>query len=281
MKTIIQRFVSYVGYPLLLLLPVGAAIALMGQGHSAAIASGLPVGCAMLLILVLERAMPYTPKWYPSWRVFGLDLLHTIIAPGVLAPIVKITGFALLAQLGVAATAQLGFQLWPAQWPIAFQILLAVVIADFGAYCAHRWMHLTRVGWTIHAVHHSLTAWTVFKAVNGLLQHSNVDFRPGVLGWVLATSDVHRWHHSVHLGESNTNFGNTTMIWDQVFRTFFLPSDRKPGTDVGVADAIIPENYLMHLATPFWLGRFEEDARALVPPAQPELQGSVSPGAEG
>ncbi len=76
------------------------------------------------------------------------------------------------------------------------------------------------------------------------------------------------------LEESNRNFGNTTMVWDQLFGTFFLPDDRPPREDVGVADAAIPENYLWHMAAPFLLQRFERAAAAGVRttnPRSPEL----------
>ncbi len=294
----IRTLLALSGYPLLLILPICATVVLMGSELPAWAATGLPALAIVLVVLPLERVVPYTRKWQPGWRVFGLDLLHTMIASNVIAPFARVTAFALIAHVGTTATQQLGFSMWPHTWPMVFQIVLAVLIADLGAYSAHRWMHLTRVGWRIHAVHHSMSklhviaaarthpfnalltlsletgpliflgvspeafaAWTVWKAVNGLLQHSNVDFRPGWLSWILATNDVHRWHHSVELDESNTNFGNTTMVWDQVFRTFFLPADRRPRLEVGVADAAIPENYLMHLATPFWLDRFESEAQ--------------------
>ena len=52
----------------------------------------------------------------------------------------------------------------------------------------------------------------VLKGVNGLLQHSNVAMTPGPLSYLVVTSDVHRFQHSTDLGESNTNFGNATMV---------------------------------------------------------------------
>jgi sterol desaturase/sphingolipid hydroxylase (fatty acid hydroxylase superfamily) len=117
----------------------------------------------------------------------------------------------------------------------------------------------------------ALAAWTVVKAVNGLLQHSNIELRPGWLSYVMATSDVHRYHHSVHLDESNTNFGNTTMIWDHVFRTFHLPAGESAGDAVGVADAHIPESYWAHLTLPFNLGRREAEAQQSAGSGVPSL----------
>jgi sterol desaturase/sphingolipid hydroxylase (fatty acid hydroxylase superfamily) len=100
----------------------------------------------------------------------------------------------------------------------------------------------------------------VVKGTNGLLQHSNVSFASdGVWSTVLATPEVHRWHHSAVLEESCTNFGNTTVIWDRVFGTLHLPTDRQPSTDVGIAGTMIPENYWSHLVAPFVLRQYETD----------------------
>lgn len=100
-----------------------------------------------------------------------------------------------------------------------------------------------------------LTALGTFTAVHGMLQHCNVDLRHGVLSYVLATADVHRLHHSLNRAESNTNFGNNTVIWDHVFRTFALPHRRGPAA-VGLDDLAIPDNVWVHLALPFTLRRW-------------------------
>jgi len=157
-------------------------------------------------------------------------------------------------------------------------------------------MHVSDTGWRLHAVHHSPTRlhvlaagrthpfnavvvlvlesipvlllgitptafamMTVFKGVNGQLQHSNVDLRPGWLSHVVATSEVHRWHHSVDLKEGNTNFGNATVVWDKLFGTFFLPKERRPSTAVGLAHEVIPESYWAHMGTPFRLQRYRRE----------------------
>jgi sterol desaturase/sphingolipid hydroxylase (fatty acid hydroxylase superfamily) len=263
------------------------------------------------LLLVLERVMPHAPEWQPKWGTVGIDAVHTVVTGLAVAPLVRAVIFALLVNVGARLAAAIGFGLWPTDIPLALQLVLALVISDLGAYSAHRFMHLSRAGWRIHAVHHSpaqlhvmasarthpfnavlsltcetgplillgisptaLAAWTVYKAVNGLLQHSNIDLRPGWLNYVVATTDVHRYHHSVHLDESNTNFGNTTMLWDHVFGTFHLPRGEQPGLDVGIADAAIPESYWAHLAVPFRLGHYE--ARA-TPSGPATPSGSATP----
>ena len=256
-------------------------------------ATGLTLVAAALTVWGLERVVPHRGAWQPRWRAMMVDLLHTVVSGGAVAPLLRATLFAAFVAVG-SELAGLGLQLWPETWPLPLQAAAAIVIADLGAYLGHRFMHATNIGWRIHAVHHSATklyflasarahpfnacltlslesapllllgitpeallVFTVFKGVNGLLQHSNVALAPGVLSYIIATSDVHRWHHSTALEESNTNFGNTTMLWDHIFGTFFLPHDRQPGDAVGIAGSDIPERYLTHLMTPFVLERFE------------------------
>ena len=171
----------------------------------------------------------------------------------------QLSVYPVLADVGTRFIELAGTGLWPSNWPLALQLALALLIADFGAYWMHRFMHTNRIGWRMHALHHStqrlhflasgrahpfnafltlscetgllvmlgipsgtLILFMVFKAVNGLLQHSNIDLRPGLLNYVFATNDVHRWHHSDNQLESSKNFGNTTMIWDHIFGSLIV-----------------------------------------------------------
>ena len=255
-------------------------------------ASALIVGTAAVLLTALERWQSYCRAWRPTLRSMRIDVLHSLVSALVAAPVVRATSVAMAVWLGAKLSAWLGTSVWPESWPLVFQVALAIAIADLGAYTAHRFMHATSIGWRLHAVHHTPTRLyalaagrahplnalltmscesipvialgitpeafallAIFKAVNGLLQHSNVAMRPGLLSYVIATCDVHRFHHSIDLAESNTNFGNTTMIWDHVFGTFHLPH-RHPDSAVGIADIEMPEVYAVHLLAPFRLGRY-------------------------
>ena len=289
-----SSWISHIGYGGALLLALGLfqlGLWLELPAPQASLGAVFLVGA---LLLVVERLMPHSERWKPTWGTVGIDVLHNIVTAALVAPLVRAVVFALLVGVGAQLATAIGFGLWPSDLPLALQLLLALVVADLGAYSAHRVMHLTRAGWRVHAVHHSaaklhvmasarthplnavltltcetgplillgispaaLGAWTVYKAVNGLLQHANIALRPGWLSYVVATSDVHRYHHSVHLDESNRNFGNTTMLWDHVFGTFHLPRGEEPGLDVGIADAAIPESYWAHLAVPFRLSHYE------------------------
>ncbi|MBK7973523.1 MAG: sterol desaturase family protein [Deltaproteobacteria bacterium] len=284
----------------MLVAALAATAGLLHAGWAAGSATGTVVFVAAIALGALEVLAPHSTEWRLERKSFAVDLTHTLATAYVVAPAVRATLAVSLAAIGSRLLHGPGAAApWPTSWPVALQVALAVVLADFGAYSAHRFMHATRIGWRLHAVHHSpqrlnflasarshpfnviltfsvengplillgvtpevLAYWTVIKAVNGLLQHSNIAFVDGPVSRVLATAEVHRWHHSVVLDESNRNFGNTTMLWDQLLGTYFRPLDRHPGTTVGVSGALIPERYLAHLVTPFALDRFERDAEA-------------------
>jgi sterol desaturase/sphingolipid hydroxylase (fatty acid hydroxylase superfamily) len=266
-----------------------AAVLVLRSDVQPAVGTGLLVLGFSLLIWGLERGFPHRQDWQPNRRIFGLDLLHTLVSSQGVAPLVRAGLVAAAASLGSVA-GERGLGIWPHHWPFVVQLLIAIPIADFGVYWAHRLMHRTHLGWRIHAVHHTptrlyfmasarthplnavvavscqfgallalgigaqaLSLWAVFLAVNGLLQHANIDFQPGTLSRILATCDVHRAHHS--LDNSRCNYGNMTMIWDQIFGTYFKPPQR--AADVGAAGYDIPEGYLAHLTVPFALRRFE------------------------
>ena len=275
-------------YPGLLTAAVVGAWLLLRRGVAPEGAAAAAVVAAAIVVWSLELLRPHLVAWRPPGRTLLLDVVHTAVS-SLVSPLVK-AGITLL--LAAAVQPHVGLELWPTHWPLALQIPLAIVVGDLGIYLGHRLMHVTRTGWRLHAVHHSPTRlhfwasarshpfnvvvkitlesgvllllgigsdayalWLVFMSVNGLLQHANVDLRTGVLGRVLATPEVHRVHHSTDMELGNSNFGNTTVIWDRLFGTYRLPPE--PTTEVGLAGCEIPERYGVHLLVPFVLGRLE------------------------
>lgn len=282
-----QAILAYSLYPLVTLLAMIAAWSLLERGHSPIYSMGVPVVIANLIIWIGEFILPYELKWRPSLKVLSIDILHTLVSAKVLTPIVKILIIGAISKYSLVTTG-----IWPTQWPLALQVMLAILIADFLIYSAHRWMHATKIGWRIHILHHTptklhfwasarshplnvvlvytievgvllllgisveaLVVWTVFMSINGLFEHCNVDIRPGFLNYIFATSDVHRVHHSPNWDYSNSNFGNTTVIWDQIFGTFCLPA--KPIKDVGIQMHKVPENYIDHMILPFNMKKYK------------------------
>lgn len=245
-------------------------------------------GLAAALFL-LERALPYERAWQASDGQAGNDVAHTALNKGLGQAIA-----ATAAMAGVSHAAPVdaaGF--WPTDWPLVFQVLLGLLVAEFGLYWAHRLAHELPFAWRWHAVHHSVTKlWFVntgrfhfldslwktgialvvglsagapkdvilwVLAVTtyvGFLTHCNVDMRCGPLNWVVNTPQLHRWHHSRDPVEGNRNYGENLVFWDMVFGTRYLPAGRRPPVDVGCSDPV-PRGFLGQLAYPFraWLTR--------------------------
>ena len=119
----------------------------------------------------------------------------------------------------------------------------------------------------------------MFDAVFGMLQHANIDVRLGPLNRIFSMAEPHRWHHSRTLAEANSNYGSNLIVWDLVFGTFFLPSDREAPREIGIADLPrFPTGYLAQLATPFrWTGGARrERARQTTPAIATDAGSSAS-----
>lgn len=170
------------------------------------------------------------------------------------------------------------------------QMLIAVHLGDMGYYILHRALHEIPQIWPFHAVHHSpeqlyvvasnrahplqifftygmqiavlyamgitseaLLMFSVFVSVNGQLQHCNIHLRCGIFNWIFATPDLHRWHHSVEIAESNSNYGNNVVLWDILFATRFLPKQVGIGaTHIGLPPGTdFPETFVGQVKAPF------------------------------
>lgn len=229
-------------------------------------------------IAVLERAFPHEPVWNESDGEVGHDLVFTVFGSGVTGAVVQSALVAGLAGIAARLAQRVGHPLWPSHWPLVLQVVLTVVLADLGAYWAHRLCHERAWLWRFHVIHHSvrrlwwlntgrihpvdvavtfvlstpilivlgapadMMVWlAATTTIVGLLSHCNVEIAAGFLDRVFNTPGVHRWHHSRQRRESDRNFGENTMIWDLVFSTYFMPARRPPreiGTETRVPASI-------------------------------------------
>jgi sterol desaturase/sphingolipid hydroxylase (fatty acid hydroxylase superfamily) len=73
-----------------------------------------------------------------------------------------------------------------------------------------------------------------------MFNHSNVkipDWLDRVLRLVTVTPDMHRVHHSIHLQETNSNFGFNLPWWDWIFGTYRRqPRDGHTAMTIGLTD---------------------------------------------
>jgi sterol desaturase/sphingolipid hydroxylase (fatty acid hydroxylase superfamily) len=277
----VRRVLSYGLWPGLL----GGCLWLNGQ----ALESAHPIAffnvvylLLAVVLLGLERLMPFEPAWLENDGQAGADLGHTFINKGLM----QLVASGVVA-MGIAQAVDPNpGGPWPGSWPVWAQVALGLVIAECGLYLAHRLAHEWPKLWCFHAVHHSVTRlWVVntgrfhfvdtfvsilmsqpllylagaptvvflwvsaVTAFIGMLTHSNIEMRFGPISLVFNTPGLHRWHHSMDLREGNKNYGENLMVWDLAFGTYF-DADRRPPAEIGI-DGPMPANFVGQLVAPF------------------------------
>lgn len=275
---------SYLWWPLLMAAAIaGNAYAIQQDGTVERIVwFNVSYFALALTLFVLERLMPYEPDWNRNDGQMWPDIAHTLIS--------KVAVQVLIVSLTIAGAAEFvpeaGAAWWPRQWPMWLQVTLGLIIAEFGMYWAHRWLHEVPFLWRFHSVHHSvkrlwfwntgrfhfgdtltsvvfglgtalivglphdIIIWvSAITAYVGLLTHCNIEMRFGLLNYLFNTPGLHRWHHSMVPEEGNRNYGENLMLFDQMFGTFFNPA-RKPPKDIGIRDDM-PATLRGQIAYPF------------------------------
>ncbi|WP_343225797.1 sterol desaturase family protein [Lysobacter sp. BMK333-48F3] len=291
MKTWILRLYA----PVFLFGFVAAAAWWVGYRHGSALWLLPGLALAIGLSFLAERRWPYDPAFNRDHGDRGRDVAHALVNEGL--------NLASIALVPLAA-GWVAWQAWPSQWPFAAQLLLAVVCADFGITLMHYASH--RVGWLwrLHAVHHSVTRMYGFNglmkhplhqavealggvlpllllgmpqpvaavlafaiAVQLLLQHANVDMRPGALWRLMAWAPLHRFHHLRYGSAGDVNFGLFFTVWDRLLGTAFdAPGYRIGGGDLGIgSQPDYPRDYLDQLRAPF--ARLPQKAEPALPAA--------------
>lgn len=239
-----------------------------------------------ILIPALERVFPYRDDWNKNDRDARTDIINLLVNIAV-TTFEKPILVGLLITASAALSAKFGSSLWPSHLPLVTQLFLMLVIAEFGRYWIHFAAHKVPLLWRLHANHHSpnrlyflnaarfhpiekvlfqlpevipfillgtnietISMYLVFNTLHGLFQHSNIRIRLGILNYIFSMSELHRWHHSKNIDESDRNFGNNLIIWDIVFGTFFYPKGREV-TEVGLNNPDYPKSYGGQLLAPF------------------------------
>ena len=214
---------------------------------------------ALLAIVFVERTMPCDARWRQgSAQERRVDLTSWLMLMAVFDPLLKRVLLPLLVALTVTVANPSGGLGWfPTGLPVALQLLLAAVIAEFGQYWMHRAAHHGGWMWKVHTMHHSpsriylangfrvnpinmfwhqmsgplvlmligaptavIQMLILFSTVVAVFQHANADLRYDGWNRWLATADLHRWHHAAGADAPRVNFGSLLMLWDQLFGTY-------------------------------------------------------------
>ena len=141
-------------FPLVFGGAMGVGIYGMGRGWDPVYTAMGLTGAVVLVLLILERAHPYHQEWVHSHGDIRTDLVHNLVnfwIPEVYT-VLFVGGF---TAAGAWLSETAGMSLWPTRWPLIAQLLLALVIGEFGTYWIHRLMHENEFLWRFHAAHHS------------------------------------------------------------------------------------------------------------------------------
>jgi sterol desaturase/sphingolipid hydroxylase (fatty acid hydroxylase superfamily) len=293
-----ERLFAMLAFPFALTASIGGTIALSRSGVDAAAAIVPFVAANYVFVALSERIVPLHQSWLHAQGDLRTDIglgVTTTLTGIVTSPILM----AAAALAGGWLSGWIGMGLWPHAWPLVAQLALGLVIAELVEYSFHRAMHEVPGLWRFHATHHSAPRlyWlnalrfhpidifligsvklvplailgagvpvfalvSVFSAVHGSFQHANVPVRLGPLNWIFSMAELHRWHHSKRVDESNSNYGGNLILWDIVFGTRFLPADREPPEEIGIATLPnFPMGFWANLASPFRWRWVVEQAR--------------------
>ena len=292
-----RQWASWLVFPVIMTGTMALAIGLE-PGLGSPVAAMVAEIVGVLAILAAEWKLPFRPQWNRSYGDVGTDVMHAFVSGIGTTQLARILVQAGGIAVAGALSRGFGAKLWPTGWPLLGQLTLALLIAELMQYWLHRWQHERDFLWRFHAVHHSaprlywlnaarfhpvdlgmlyvvgylplvalgcpetvIMLFAVFDAVFGMLQHCNIDVRLGPLNWIFSMAEPHRWHHSKTVDEANTNYGSNLIVWDHLFGTFFLPSDREPPVAIGIANMpAFPSTYLAQLASPFRWRRLKREA---------------------
>ncbi len=175
--------------------------------------------------------------------------------------------------------------------PVWTQLLILFVVADFIQWSVHVALHRIPWLWEFHKVHHSVkemgyaahfrfhfmetvfykTAQYIplamigfgiqefiivhlFTLLIGHLNHANLGWGYGFLGYLFNSPKMHIWHHAKVLPKNKPygmNFGISLSIWDYLFGTAFIPEE---GRDIELGfddDENYPEDFIGQMKAPF------------------------------
>ncbi len=287
--------ISWLVFPATVAAVLGGAVWAIDSGHPPSLIAGIGTFASLVLVVVLERLLPYRAEWNQSQGDLTADLLYLPSYFGINALVQPLVSAGIVFG-GAMLSESAGAGLWPSDWPLLGQFLLACLVVEFFDYWPHRWMHEVPFLWRFHAIHHNpkrlywLNATRahfgevvfrgVFNAIPlalagaggevlvlvglansllGLFQHANINFKLGPLSWIFSVGEMHRWHHSVKVSEANHNYGSNFLFWDVVFGTRYRDAEKSGPEQLGIEHDDIPDSWWSQLSVPFKRKPWRED----------------------
>lgn len=277
-----KRFFQFSIYPVIM--AAASAILIFGiqSGYNQYMVTIPVITLFGLFILLLERWMPYEKDWVKGKGDWNLDLTYYIINYCI-----KLAAQYLLILLAQSISF---FNWFPKEQPFWLQVIIALTIIDFFLFFVHWQSHKYEFLWNLHSIHHSserlyflngdkrhalhqlieggpgiivcmvigtppvviITA-IALLAVNMFMQHTNLDYKAGILKKFFCVAELHRWHHRADYKDAQVNYGAWLTVWDHIFRTAYdSPKMQTELGAIGIAEERnFPKNYWKQFLYPF------------------------------
>ena len=244
----------------------------------------------------LERLVALRPEQHIFRRQWLVDLTYFFVNSLLVEVLTILT---LQPAMILFDWARAGWLASPGSLPLAAQVPLIVLTADFTQYWVHRTFHAVPWLWRFHAIHHSieemdwlagsrlhlvdvivtrgvtyvpifvlgfsnlaLMIYVFLVAAQATFIHANVRWQFGPLRRFVATPAFHHWHHAAERDAIDKNFAVHTPIWDTLFGTYYLP-DRWPRAYGLSGGRPVPAGWLRQLVHP--LRRSDQEGRCVSP----------------
>lgn len=290
----LKKIFQYSIYPIIMFAAATLLIYGMQNGYNYYFVSILTISIFGLILLILERQLPYEKEWINNWD-WNLDFVYYIINYSI----------KLFAQLQFLwMTTIFDFPaIFPTQLPFWLQVIISLTLMDFFLFYIHKISHKYEFLWDLHAIHHSserlyflngekrhafhqilegapgiilllvigtphtvlITALSLL-AINMFMQHTNLDYKAGILKKVFCVAELHRWHHRADFHDAQVNFGAWLTIWDYMFGTAY--DNPKMATELGEIgikeEPNFPKKYVMQFLYPF-SKKIKNKARKIIP----------------
>lgn len=207
--------------------------------------------------MAFVQAMEFFNERHEGWRLntkeLATDIFYMLFMVFIVQALVGLFVDGPLGQvkqdLGIATP-------WLMTLPFIVQVVLIMLIYEFGQYWMHRFMHNNEVLWSTHAPHHHITQLNALKGYVGnpielflisltvlalldfsanaifaalfslsaiaLYAHANINSNPPIwFGFFFTTIRHHSLHHTaLSYEDTRCNYGNSVILWDRVFGTF-------------------------------------------------------------
>jgi len=222
-------------------------------------------------IALWEAAVPRRPRSYSRLRRWPSNLVIVALNTALVRILLPATAVSLALageRRGWGLLNDLAVPLWAA-------VVVSVVLLDLAIYLQHVMFHAVPALWRVHRMHHTdldfdvttgarfhpieivvsmlikfgvvvalgtpalgVLIFEVLLNATSMFNHGNVRLPVGLdryLRWLVVTPDMHRVHHSIVVGETNSNFGFNLPWWDRLLGTYRdQPAAGHDGMTIGI-----------------------------------------------